>query len=50
MKLNWYKLDQVKEIDESVLSKIENLNEDNHTKLLIKECYQRNYQKEEIYR
>ena len=39
---------KVKEIDEPVLNKIENLNNDNNTKSLIKECNQRNYQNEEI--
>ena len=39
---------KVKEIDELVLNKIENLNKDNNTKLLIKECNQRNYHNEEM--
>ena len=42
---------KVKKFDEPVLNKIENLNKDNNTKLLIKELNQRNYyQNEEMKR
>ena len=37
----------VEEIDESVLNKIENLYKDNNTKLLIKKCFEKNYQNKE---
>ena len=40
---------KVKEIDESMLNKTENLDKDNNnTKFIIKECYQRNYENEEM--
>ena len=39
---------KVKEIDESMLNKFENLDKDNKKKILIKEYYQRHYQNKEI--
>ena len=41
---------KVQKIDEYLLSKIENRDKDNSTKLLIKECYQRNCQSKEMKR
>ena len=49
-KSNCYKLDlkylhlEVQETDQSVLNKIENLDKNTNVKLLIKTCYQQNYQ------